>query len=252
MSVTRPLTSEAWIGLGLLGVAGLVLPWTRRIPILPALLAVPGALLIVRSGSPGPPWRDALVVGGVSLAAPLLAWLDQNAIGSPVPTLLIALTAVGVWATVPDTEEVLVLLGAMAIPTLLAWPAGLTRLGSNGAYALVGLLLWVISWGGRAREGAIIGAVAALGMILVAPPSARIARRLTTTVAGWAGIWLLGLHLLLVAITSRVAGLQGDPVRAAAIAAATLGGALFLWVAIERLLTTQHVQDESVTPRIRR
>jgi hypothetical protein len=236
MSIARPLSSNVWAGLGLLALAGAISPWTRRVPFVPVLMALPGAWLIGHSGLPESGWVVPLVVVVIALVGPVISWFDENTPGSALPSLLFAVSVVGVWATVPDTEEALVLVGAIAAPTLLAWPLRLARLGAIGGHALVGLYVWVIAWGGRGREGSIVGAVAALGMLIGAPIGAWIARKQNVTTAGWPGIWLLALQVLVVVVTTRVAGLQTDPIDAASIAMPALVVALLLWVVAERSL----------------
>lgn len=238
MSNVRPPNANLLAGLGLLVLAGAIFPWTRRIPFLPVLIALPGAWLIGRSDLPEATGVVPLVIGVIALGGPVVAWFEENANGSPLPTLLFALAAAGVWVTVPDTEEALVLLGAMAAPTLLAWPLGLARLGAGGVHALVGIFMWVIAWGGRGRDGSIVGAVAALGMLVAAPVAAWIARKPRVTTAGWPAIWLLAIQILVVAVATRVAGLRANPIDAAMIAIPTLIAALLLWVVMER--STSH------------
>jgi hypothetical protein len=174
------------------------------------------------------------VVGVIATVGPVSAWFDHDAQGSPVPAVLLAISVAGVWLTVPDTEEALVLLGAMALPTLLAWPMGVARLGAVGVYPLVGLYMWVVAWGGRGREGSIVGAAAALGLLLAAPIGTWLARKQKVTTTGWPRVWLIGLQVLVVAVTTRVAGLQTDPTAAAGIAAPVLVASVLLWVAVEK------------------
>lgn len=246
MSIARPLPSSVWAGLGLLALAGAIFPWTRRVPIVPVLTALPGAWLIGRSSLPESGWVAPLVIVVIALGGPVISWFDENAHGSALPTLLFAVSAAGVFVTVPDTEEALVLLGAIAAPTLLAWPLRVARLGAVGAHALVGIFLWVIAWGGRGREGSIVGAVAALGMLVAASIAAWIARKQNVTTAGWPGIWLVLLQILVVALTTRVAGLRTDPIEAVTIAVPTLVAALLLWVVVERSISHAPRSDLTV------
>jgi hypothetical protein len=236
MNIARPLSDRVWAGLGLLALAGAAFPWTRRIPVLPMVVTLPGAWLISQSGLPGGPWVVYLVIVVAALSGPLISWFDEEADLSPIPAWLFAISVAGVWVTVPDTEEALVLLGAMAIPTLLAWPLGVARLGAIGGHSLVGLYMWVVVWGGRGREGSIVGAAAALGMLVAAPLGAWVARKQKVTTTGWSWICLIVIQLLLVAITARVAGFRVDPTAAVAIALPSLVVAVFGWVALDRAL----------------
>lgn len=234
-STTR-LSREVWVGLGLLALAGVLFLWTRRTPLLPIVAALPGAWLISRADLPGPAWVIPLALIAVALAGPLISLLDDGANPSAVPTILFAISAAGVWATVPDTEEALVLLGAMAGPTLLAWPLGVARLGPIGTHALVGLYVWVAAWGGRGRPASTIGAVAAVGMLVAGPVGTWLGRRPMGETTNGSRVWLVALHLLTVAVTTRMAGLLTDPIAAAVIAASALVVALLLWILVQRSL----------------
>ena len=127
--------------------------------------------------------------------------------------------------THPDTEEILVLVGVMLPLVLLAWPKVLAGLAGVGAFPLIGLLAWVVAWGGRGRETAIVGAVASLGL-LVAEPFARWLRgspRLQWLPDGPAGAVAAGvLQAVVVLGPARLAGLQHDLTMSIAIAAGIL------------------------------
>jgi hypothetical protein len=180
-----------------------------------------------------------VVVG--SIAGPVAAWFDDDAHGSPLPAWMIALSAAGVWLTVPDTEEVLVLLGALAIPTLLTWPLRVLRLGSVGAHTLAGLYMWVVVWGARGREGSIVGATAALGL-LAAPIAAWFAGRPRVTTHDVIGSSLIAGHALLVVFVTRVAGFESEARPAFLLAVSAVVTALLLWFAVERSVAAKRVR----------
>jgi hypothetical protein len=236
MPIARRLPGLLVAGLALLALAGAVFPRTSRIPIIPVLLALPGAWVIGASGIPGPGWAAPLVVAMTAVGGPLFSWFDEKVDGPPIVPLLFALATAGVWATVPDTEEALVLVGAVIAPTLLAWPLRVARLGPVGGHARVGLCVWVVAWGGRGREGSIVGAMAALGMLMVAPTGAWIARQSRVRATGWYGIGLISLQLVVVAATTRIAGLRENAADAASIAIPTLMAALLIWVLVQKSL----------------
>lgn len=91
--------------------------------------------------------------------------------------LLVAVSALGVYATVPDTEHALALLGAAAVVAVAAWIAPVCRLGpwgtAAGALAVVGIAL-VDNAG---RDSALLRGAACAGVFLLAP----VARRLRTS-----------------------------------------------------------------------
>lgn len=232
MPIARSLPTALITGLPLLLLAGVAFPWTRRIPFLPVLAALPGAWFIGRSDLPGRGWVVTLVIAVVAVGGPIIAWFDDR-VESPVPSWMFAITAAGVWATVPDTEEILVLLGAIAVPTLLAWPMRVLRLGRIGIHPLVGLFMWAIAWGGRERESAIIGAAAAIGLV-AAPISAWFAHRQRMSTPGWVGFLVLASHTGLVLFVTRVAGLEDQLGLASLLAVSAITTALFLWLFVER------------------
>jgi hypothetical protein len=116
---------------------------------------------------------------------------------------MIAISAFGIWVTVPETETARALLGAaipLAVGTL---PPIRARLGYAGAFALAGLLVWVVATGGEARPGSIIGGWACIGAIAILPhynPPPR-------TLVGGKRVLTVLLHGLLVLVASRVIGL---------------------------------------------
>lgn len=235
MPVARPRDTGLVMGLALLALAGAFFPWARRVPLLASITAFPGAWFIARSALPESGWVIPLIFGVTILSGPVIAWFDRTATTSPLPMLLFAISIVGVWVTVPDTEEVLVLLGAITAPSLAVWPLGLGRLGPIGAYALGGLFMWVIAWGGRGRPGSIVGAAAALGMLLAAPVAAWIARKGAVTRGGWVGPSLLVLHALVVAVVARIAGAKTDALDAAVVVLPAVTAATLVWLVVERL-----------------
>lgn len=232
--MVRPLPQDLLVGVGLLAVAGAVFPWARRIPLVPVLVALPGAWLIGHSDLPGPGWVVPLVTLVIAVGGPVISWFDEKRDGSPVPMILFVIAVGGVWATVPDTEEALLLLGAMAAPTLLAWPLKVARLGPVGAHTLIGLYMWVVAWGGRGRAGSVIGAAAALGLLILAPLASWFAHRQRVSTSGWAGFLLIVSHVALVGFVTRVAGFEPEPRPALVLALPAIGGALLLWWVVER------------------
>jgi hypothetical protein len=170
---------------------------------------VPGALVLGASLPGGLAfWLRVTTVGATVLLAPLVVVFAQR--GPRVAAALFAVAAVGLYACVPDTEHARALLGALLAAGLL----GLDPLlpAAPGVSAVTGLFLWTAVLGGHGRPGAVVGAVACLGVLVVAP------------VAGWARVTrsapvlLVGVQVALVAFVSRVAGFRQS--RAAAIALA--------------------------------
>lgn len=226
MPEVRETPLDLAIGLVMLTAAGLAFPLARKVPGLPGILALPGAWWIVQvSELPVGGWRSLLLLSMILVGAPLTASFDRHHADRGLAPVFLAVTIFGAYTTLPDTEEILVMLGAAIPLTLLAWPRAMVSLGAWGAYPVVGMLAWVIAWGGRGRETAIIGAAAGLGLLVVEPTvrmlrSSTLLDRIPRSVAGPV---IAGLaQAVVVAITARVAGLQSSPVVSTAIALATL------------------------------
>ena len=123
----------------------------------------------------------AAAVAAALVAGALLTDFDRRRRdGLALP--LWAVTVAGVWATVPDVEAAVVVLGAGPPPALLGWPGplargGLVTLGLAGSLASAGLLVWVVATDGAARPGSMVGGLACLGVLAVEPVARRLAGR---------------------------------------------------------------------------
>lgn len=195
-------------GVILLGLAGLLpLPW--RIPGL-----VPGAVVVASQIPPFlPAWARPLVAVGCVVAGACAPLVDSRHRPGVGPALL-AGAAIGAWACVPDVEQAGVVAGAAAAVAVLALVLPM-RLGPGGA-AAAGLLLWAAASGAVARPASLIGAAASLGLLVVgvaALPRSPTLRAGAAIVAGQA---------VLLAVTSRIAGLQSSALLASEIAAGAL------------------------------
>jgi hypothetical protein len=161
---------------------------------------------------------------------------------------LLAVTAAGIWATVPDVEAALVVLGATLPLTLLGRPGplagraagpGPAAFGVAGSAAVAGVLVWTVASGGAARPGSLVGGLACLGLLAVEPavrlldprrrsPLDPLERRPGLALAA------LAVQLVLVAVAARVAGRPQGAATALALAALELGLALAAGVALAR------------------
>ncbi len=239
-----PLTMEADVPTGV--VAGLVVLWaagavsarSANPPLVGAVLALPGGLLLVAGADGFPAWTAALLILGPALAGTTIADLDERVSDSGVGSVLFAIALAGMYLTVPDTELVRVALGVAVPVTLLAWPITMAKLGRGGSYAAAGLFLWIAVTEGVGRWGSTIGAAACLG-VLVAEPIGRLIgsrrrvgrrRRPTPAAAAYPAV-LVAAQLVLVLYVARVAGFQTLAARATVLVApvfavAVIGAAL--------------------------
>jgi hypothetical protein len=127
------------------------------------------------------------------------------------------MTLAGIYLDVPDTEVTLVLVGVMAPLVLLGWPTSLSGLGVVGSYVAVGLIAWASAMDGVGRPGSIVGAIACFGIFVLIPVLVR-----DNAIETWDQRWVVGIHLLVVGVSSRIAGFRAEPLRAGVIAAAVL------------------------------
>jgi hypothetical protein len=224
--------NELVVGLVLLLVAGALDPVARRVPLLPAALAVPGAWWVTqRIDLPGADWVTWLLFGWVVVAAPLTASADRHlATRGFGPTFLVVAVA-AMFTTLPDTEEILVVFGAVVALALLAWPKVFASLGAVGIYPAVGLLVWVIAVGGRGRESAVVGAVACIGVLAIEPLVRWFNGRTildAIPATWWRPFAAVAFQLLVAVPAARIAGLRDTAVEAAivtiVIVAATMIG----------------------------
>ena len=191
-------------GVTLLAVAGLF----HRSLAVGALLALPGAFLIIRPDAAHPQsWLPWFAMVAIILAAPLVASFDDRYYETGLPIPLFGIAALGVFLTVPDTEGAMVLLGVAGIAGFLGWPRPVATLGAAGSYAVVGLYMLVAAGGAIGRPASIIGSVAVLGLLLIVPITIRLRN------AGWDhdldrvdAIVPLVAQLVLVVLIARTAG----------------------------------------------
>jgi hypothetical protein len=188
-ATTRP-AGTLLPGLLVLAVAGAVLRRGGRARggARPAALAAGGALWLGGGALTG--WSLAAEEGAMAAvlvalatcaAGALLDDFDRRRRAQGLAPLLLAVTAGGIYATVPDVEAAVVVVGAAMPMALLGWPFPLAwarparpppSLGTPGALATAGLLVWTVAAGSSGRAGPVAGGLACLGL-LVAEPLAR-------------------------------------------------------------------------------
>ncbi|MDP9493685.1 MAG: hypothetical protein M3P87_00460 [Actinomycetota bacterium] len=194
---------------------------SARAPFGWAVIAIGAVAMIWRGGFPEIGWLLVLApVVIVAIGSALAAWttrLPNDAVG-----IMFAITAFGIWVTVPETEGARALLGAslpMALATLRPVRA---RLGYAGGFALAGLMVWVVATGGEARPASIIGGWACIGALAVLP----LYRPTPAWFVGKKAVLTVALHAVLVLVASRVIGLW-ESGGLALIAVVILGAAVY-------------------------
>ncbi len=214
-----------------------------------AVLALAAGIALVDPLAHFPVWVVMILALGPALAGTAVGDFDRRGARRGLGPLLLLVSIAGLYTTVPDTELALVLFGAAIPISLLAWPRARARLGSGGAYAAIGLFLWVATIEGSGRAGSIVGAVATLALLVLEPLGRLIAPRLTVprlppflTDARVTPGLLVGGQLLLVAWAARVAGLADDPIVALVLALPVLAVGIAVGVAasVEPLKAGEH------------
>jgi hypothetical protein len=158
------------------------------------LLAVPGAWWLAAStGVPAVGWVKVAIAVVAAAGGGLVAGSDRRL--GRWSLLVVLVTAGGVYGTVPDTEQALALLGAAIAIAFAFWAA---RLGAAGSWAFAGLVAWTAAVGGVGRHSSIVGGLACLGVLLVAPLWPRRVPAFAIAAAQWPVVF----------VASRVAGLR--------------------------------------------
>jgi hypothetical protein len=217
------------------------------VPVAGLALAAATAAGLAVTGAPADPalgWPSLAAIA-VAVAAALAAF-DRRWGRLGLPPALLAVTAAGIWACVPDVEGPLVLLGAVLPLTLLGrpgplasrWP-GTVAFGGAGSVAVAAVVVWVVATGGAGRPGSVVGGLACLGLLAVEPavrlldpgrrsPLDPVERR---PGLAWAA---LAAQLVLAGFASRVAGRPEGVAAALGLAALGLGAALAAGTVVAR------------------
>ncbi len=139
------------------------------------------------------------------------------------PTIVIAfcVSVGGIWATVPDTEEITVLLSVSSVLVWSAWPLGRVRIRAIGAALLPMLPVAAGLAGSAGRPTAMIGMLGSMASLVLL--------RLPTP---HRSSWLdLLFHLAFVLVWSRIAGLAGSLAESIATGAVSTAALLAVKIA---------------------
>ena len=214
LDTTGRLPDGLVLGLAALALAGLVAHILDTSSLVFVALLVPGAFVVASAGDlPDDLWLRGVVVLGTISGAVFLTEFDVRWGEVGASHLLLPVTTAGTFATVPDTEQSLVLMGAALALAVLGWPLIGYSLGPGGSSAIVGVLAWTAATGGHHRPSAVIAGIASMGVLAVEPVSRWLAGeaggpfdRISKTPHALA--IMTAVHLVLVLTISRIAGLQ--------------------------------------------
>lgn len=237
LSGTGRLGDGLAAGLVALAVAGLVADgYPPARPALP-LLALPGAWFLATAVEVSQDWAPAAVGVVIVAGGALVAVFDHHDRARALGPALMAVSLAGVFLTVPETVEALPVF-AVAVPlVLLAWPLRLANLGAGGSLAATGLLAWTVAQGGTFRDGALVGGLACLGMLVALPVGrALVGRNVEGRRRPWpptvTAVVVAGAQVVVVALVARVAGLREDAGSATIVASVALALAVVAGAAI--------------------
>lgn len=211
-------------GLVILGIAGWWLDSAdegRRLA--PWIGVIGGAVVFAwRSGLEAPGWALATIpLFVVGVGASLVRWRDIG-LGRLIGPV-IAVAAIGIWATIPDTEMARVLLGC-TLPLFVITPLPIeARITAPGAMMISAMVSWIVVQGGVDRPASVIGAMGCFAAVAVI--AFAIGAR-SLSIRGGAAT-LMSIHVVTVVISSRFIGL-GVPLAPAVGALTILAG--LVWV----------------------
>ncbi len=234
LAVLRPPT-PVLIAVGLLALIGIAGDLRPGLIPLAGVLAIGPAMLLVFSGEVFEPlWGRIAGVAAISLGGGLAAWSEHRRPSSWAGPVLAAGSALGVFIVVPDTERALVLLGAALPVALLGWPLRLARLGTGGVLSFVGVLVWVVLRDGATRDSAIVGGLAALGVLVAEPVAVLLGRLFSGAWSPPVSDWLLvATDAVVILLAGRLAGTLDSAEDAMLVAGLVLAGAVALLTAAE-------------------
>jgi hypothetical protein len=185
-------------------------------PLVWLVAAAPGALLFVESTElDDPTWAYGTILVTTLVGGLLMADFDKAFARTGLPPIMLAITLLGAYVTTPETQHTILLTGAALPLVLLGWPWPLGSLGVGGSFAVTAIVTWTIVLDGSFRPSSVVGGIASLGLFAVEP----VVRRLRPGVASPPVLVVGGLHLVVVGLCSRVAGLRSSTALALVITA---------------------------------
>jgi hypothetical protein len=216
-----------WLAVGALLLAVAPATWLLRFGSTAhavVLLAGAASVAVAAGSVDDRTWVRALVLAATAIGSLVASRIDRRYCRLGLGPVLFAITAVGVFACVPDTEQAIPLLAASGAALVALWPPVGLRLGASGAYLGVGLVVWTAAVGGVGRPGSVIGGIGCLGVFLFEPVTRalsgdrnRFARAPERTGEARDAVALAIVHVVTVLFCARVAGFQSSALPAAAL-----------------------------------
>lgn len=187
-----------------------------------ALAAVAVAGLWLALTIPGGGIAERLAVGvSLPIAVAAASWWPRQGGGRLLPVLL-AVTALGQVAVLPDVEEVLAVAAVAGAMSLAVLPPVRAGLGAAGAAAATTLLVWTAGAGGYGRPSAVVGGLAAFGLVLAVPAGLAVVGWRRSSAGRGAITATLIAHMAVVVVVARDAGMRDGAATAWLVAGAVL------------------------------
>lgn len=204
------------------------------------IVAIVGAVVVtVRGGLPGSAW---IQFGTPAFILLFGYWLSRWRT-LPHQTLLgplFAISAFGIWVTVPETSTARILLGSALVLQFATLRFIDLRVSLAGAFVVAATVGWIAGDSGAARPGSIIGAWGAAGVLVLIPWAVELGRTVSKR-------WIVAIHVGLVFMSTRVFGLWESAANAA------LGvGLSYLLVLIAILLMVPRNPSTALRPTERK
>ncbi|GIU89489.1 MAG: hypothetical protein KatS3mg010_0588 [Acidimicrobiia bacterium] len=133
------------------------------------LAAAPFAGVLALGFDPDGTWLGSAVFVGAAVVSVVVASFEDVWRAEPIGPAMFALSVLGVALSVPDTEHVAALAGAVLPVAAFGWPLGLLRWGRAGSGASVALVVWVGAIDSRARPASFLATIACFGLLLAFP-----------------------------------------------------------------------------------
>ena len=223
LTVSGETYVQLFLAVALLGVGGWLTQKARGWDVV--VLAIGGLVLVTAPQFPSRPIFQASCLAYLLMVGYTILDLERRR--PHLASILMFTSIVGIFVTVPRTDEALILLGGAG--ALIVHPT----IKGAGAFPLTGLAIWAAVIGGASRTGSIVGALACFGLLIIEPLDHWLRRRLadpgSSPVDGMApNRLLLSIHLLVVTMSSRVAGFRekSEPALVIALVAFAIGWTL--------------------------
>ena len=172
------------------------------------MLVAPGVVVAVTAFDDQSTWMTIAAIAGATAMGPAADSVDRRFRSTGLGVAMLCVTVAGVFVTIPETDTIAPVFGAMVPIGLLAVPWPVAWLGPGGASAMLALLAALTVDGGAVRPGAVVGGVLASGfwalLFLLSPPPAEAVDRPWPPLARQ----LVVLQVLVTLGVTRVAGLQ--------------------------------------------